>query len=262
VSRDRDRELVLTAKAGDPQARRDLVEALQPLIGSVARTYRRATTVGRRELMQEGAVGVLSALERFDPELGTPFWAYASWWVRQAMKQLVSELSGPVVLSDRASRKLARIKEAHRRHLQIHGGEPTTTQLAASTGFTREQVEALIAAQRQPRGLQEPLHDGDDASPTLADLLSDPLAEDQAETIPRRLEVQEVAGMLGGLDDRERRILHARYGLGEPERTLRQVGGTLGLSAERVRQIEERALRKLRDAQVADPVPVTRAQSG
>ena len=88
-----DRELVLAAKECRGEARGALIEAFTPLIGNVARGYRGASGVGRAELMQEGVVGLLRALERYDPELETPFWAYASWWVRQAMQQLVSELS-------------------------------------------------------------------------------------------------------------------------------------------------------------------------
>src|SRR5436190_602860 len=88
-----ERRLVADAAAGDPEARRELVEAYQPAIGGVARLYRTATGVGREELLQEGVLGLLRALVHFDPELGARFWAYASWWVRQGMQQLVSDLT-------------------------------------------------------------------------------------------------------------------------------------------------------------------------
>jgi DNA-directed RNA polymerase sigma subunit (sigma70/sigma32) len=118
-----ERELVAAAVAGDGDARAALVEAFLPLIGSVARNYRASRQITRVELMQEGVVGLLRALERFDPSSSVPFWAYASWWVRQAMQQLVSELSRPVVLSDRALRQLSRIKEAHSAHQRQTGHE-------------------------------------------------------------------------------------------------------------------------------------------
>jgi RNA polymerase primary sigma factor len=90
-----ERELLLAAKECRGEARGALIAAFTPQIGHLARGYGGASGVGRPQLMQEGVVGLLRALERYDPELGTPFWAYASWWVRQAMQQLVSELSGP-----------------------------------------------------------------------------------------------------------------------------------------------------------------------
>jgi RNA polymerase sigma factor (sigma-70 family) len=113
-----ERELVVAAKECRGEARGALLEAFTPLIGSVARGYRGASGVGRAELMQEGVVGLLRALERYDPELETPFWAYASWWVRQAMQQLVSELSRPVVVPDRC-RAPACVRAEHARRLRV-----------------------------------------------------------------------------------------------------------------------------------------------
>src|SRR4051794_38385132 len=118
---ERERELVAAARAGDPAARARLVEAFMPLVASTARVYRDSPSVDRVELLQEGVVGLLRALERFDPERGTPFWAYAAAWVRQAMQQLVAELTRPAVLSDRALRQLARLREAHARALRETG---------------------------------------------------------------------------------------------------------------------------------------------
>ena len=143
---------MLAAEEGDAGARDRLVEAFMPSIASVARIYRGSPAVDRVELMQEGVVGLLRALQRYDPTRGTPFWAYASWWVRQAMQQLVAELTRPVVLSDRALRQLARVKDARRDHLQAHGREPSSAELAETTGLTREQVENLVAAERRAAG--------------------------------------------------------------------------------------------------------------
>jgi RNA polymerase primary sigma factor len=248
-----ERALVLAAKAREPGARAALIDAFVPLTASVARIYRGSPAVSRLELMQEGAVGLLRALERYDPALGTPFWAYGSWWVRQAMQQLVAELGRPVVLSDRAMRQLARIKDAQRDHLQRAGCEPTLTEVAAAAGLPRDQVEQLIAAERKPRGLEEPIGGDDDVAATFGELLADPRAEDAYDRVPGRLEVGKVRNRLRGLSDRERTIVRARYGLDGPERTLREVAVGLGVSAERVRQIEQLALEKLR-APAADEV--------
>src|SRR5918999_3403519 len=147
LSAARGRELVAAAKAGDAAARAQLVEAFMPLIGAVARGYGRAH-VQRIELLQEGVVGLLRALDGFDPQRGVPFWGYAAWWVRQAMQQLVSELTRPVVLSDRALRNLARLRVARDEALQRAGYEPSHAELADRTGLTADQVGDLLPADR------------------------------------------------------------------------------------------------------------------
>jgi RNA polymerase primary sigma factor len=240
-------ELVVAAQRGRPGAREEVVAAFMPQIASVARLYRGARAVCREELMQEGVVGLLRAVERFDATLGTPFWAYASWWVRQAMQQLVSELTRPVVLSDRAVRQLARVRNAERERLQAQGRVPTLREIASDTGLTRRQVEHLIAASRTPRALDEPIG-GEESGSTFGDLVSDPRAEDAYERVPTRAQAGELKMLLERLDERERMIVCARYGLDGPERTLRELALVLGVSAERVRQIEGRALDKLREA--------------
>ena len=193
-----ERELLEAAKAGDVPARDELIEAFLPLIASVARIYRGSAGVERVELMQEGVVGLLRALRRFDPALGTPFWAYAAWWVRQAMQQLVSQLARPVVLSDRAVRQLARIKTSRREFLQARGREPTCGDLAEATGLARAQVENLVVAERSARGLEEPISGEEGAVGTLGDLLADPAAEDAYEDLPRRRRSRRCAGCSQG----------------------------------------------------------------
>jgi RNA polymerase sigma factor (sigma-70 family) len=243
----RERQLVLAAGTGDRAAREDLVEAFMPMIGSVARRYRNSAGVARSELMQEGVVGLLRALERYDAGLGSPFWPYASWWVRQAMQRLVAELARPVVLSDRALRQLARVKNAHREHLQAQGMEPSTSELAARAGLTRRQVESLAAVDRTPRRFEEPVGYEDDLG-TFGELVQDPVAEDDYDRVEKQEGIDDVRDLTADLGERERAIVSARFGLDGPEQTLRQIGSRLGLSAERVRQIEDRALGKLRDA--------------
>jgi RNA polymerase sigma factor (sigma-70 family) len=244
----RERELVVAAQSGDHHAQDQLIEACMPLVGGVARIYRSSPAVDRVELMQEGVVGLLRAIKRYDATLGTPFWAYASWWVRQAMQQLVSELTRPVVLSDRAARQLARVKNARREHLQQRGKEPSLGELADEAHLPRGQVEKLVVAERCPRALEEPITGEEGVVGTFGDLLSDPGAEDAFDRVPRRLELQDLMHLLAGLSEREQTILHGRFGFGGAEQTLRELGDTLGVSAERVRQIEERALSRLREA--------------
>lgn len=239
-----DHQLVLAARAGDLRAKARLVEACMPLITSMARTYR-SGQVERQELLQEGVVGVLRALERFDPGRGVPFWGYAKWWVRHAMQQLVSELTRPLVLSDRALRHLSRVRQAHDEAVREHGRVPTAQELAARSGLRVDLVRDLLSAERAPRSLEGSAGDHDTDVGSFGDLLVDPLAEDGYERILDAIEVQELHRLLAGLSNRERAVLSARYGLHGPEQSLRGVGESLGLSGERVRQIERLALGKL-----------------
>jgi RNA polymerase primary sigma factor len=248
-----ERRLVFAAAAGDTLAREQLVQQFLPLIGSVARSYRSTAGVDRAELMQEGVVGLLRALGRFDSALGTPFWAYASWWVRQAMQQLVAEVRRPMVLSDRALRQLARVKDARREHVQSEGAEPSNDELAEHTGLAVDQVQRLMAIDRTPRGLEEPLG-AEDGAGTIGDTVADPTGEDDYERVIGRISSEQVKGLPDSLSERERSIVRARYGIGCSSKTLREIADGVGLSAERVRQIEERALGKLREAAAFTPL--------
>jgi RNA polymerase sigma factor (sigma-70 family) len=243
-----ERDLLRAALDGDRDARAALVEAFLPLIGSVARNYRAGEQLARVELMQEGVVGLLRALERFDPSSSVPFWAYASWWVRQAMQQLVSELNRPVVLSDRALRQLSHVKEAHAAHQRERGREATLAELAQRTGVDEQQLTNLIAADRPARGLEQPLQGEEGTVGTFGELIADPLAEDEYEQVVTRIAASQLRDLLSGLSQRERMVLRSHFGFDGPAQSLREIAERLGVSAERVRQLEERALGKLRAA--------------
>src|SRR6201995_476510 len=245
---DSERALALRAKAGGPRDREELVKWFAPMIAGVARAYRRSTTVDREELMQEGVVGLLRALERYEAERGFPCWGYAVWWVRQAMQQVVSELSRPMVLSDRALRQLARIKGAQRRFEQAHHHEPSPIELTSLVGLPRWQIESLVRAERSARGLDEPTGGERGEGTSLVELLADAPAQDAYERVDQRELAKAVPNLLAYLSERERIVIRSRYGLGGPAQTLREVAPNLGVSAERVRQIEHDALEKLHTA--------------
>jgi RNA polymerase primary sigma factor len=248
LSREEEVTLVLAAQARGGRERDRLVQMYTPLIGSIARTYLGTREVDRCELMQEGVVGLLRALLRYDPTLGASFWAYASWWVRQAMQQLVSEMARPIVLSDRAMRRIARIWSAQRQFAQSHGREASLSELADLTGFSLEHVESLVSATRRPRALEEPVGAEDEDGAVLGDRIADPRGEDAYELVGLRVACEELPSLLEALDERERGIVRDRFGLDGPAHTLRELAGSLGVSAERVRQIEQESLQKCRVA--------------
>jgi RNA polymerase primary sigma factor len=240
---------VVAAEGGDEAARRQLVDSFLPAIGRIARRFDTGGGVRRTELMQEGVAGLLFAAQRYDARLETPFWGYATFWVRKAMQELVAEVDRPVALSDHAVRGLARIRTARREHRQAHGAEPTDAELAAATGFTPAQLYSLLAVERAPRPLEEPL--GDEGSQaTFGETIADRGAEQEYDRVLDEMEVRDFASQL---DERERRVLWGHYGLGRPPQTLAEIGSDLGLTAERVRQIEADALKKLRDAAAEPP---------
>jgi RNA polymerase primary sigma factor len=246
--------LIVAAEGGDADARRKLVEVFMPGITGLALGFPTGERVERQELIQQGVVGLLFAARRYDPRLRRPFWAYASFWVRKAMQELVAELARPVALSDRAVRGLARIRSARREYLQAHGTNPTNEQLSTATGFTLEQLESLQATERMPRAVEEPLGVEGDTSGTVGDTIVDPAAEQAFERVLDHMELREVQNVAERLTGRERVVIGAHYGLGQPVQTLDQIGDTLGLTAERARQIEVGALSRMRDA-LAEPTP-------
>ena len=237
--------LLLAAQRGDHGAREQLVGEFMPLVARAARNYSGSAGLQTEELVQEGVVGLLIALERYDPQLGYPFWSYASWWVRRRMQRLVAELCLPLVLSDRAFRQLADIGYARREHEQANRGAMSANELVARTGYSREQIDSLTCVALPQRSLDEPLvRDGDTAG-TVGSSLADRAAEDRYEEVDRRSERDALRSRSNGLCDRERHVLRARYGFDGRAQTLREIGSELGLSAERVRQIQQAALAKL-----------------
>jgi RNA polymerase primary sigma factor len=246
LSMARERNLLARTEAGERAATEELVTAFMPAIDGVANLYRSFRILERRELRQEGVVGLLRAARRYDQRYETPFWAYASWWVRQAMQQLVAELTGPVVLSDRATRNLVQMKRARSVFVQANQREPSDSELADTAEMPLEQVQHLISFERAPSSLETRLPGDEEMETTFAERLADPAGEEDYERVVDLVGGEHIQDLAAGLDERERRIVFAHHGIDCRQRTLREIGAEFDLSVERVRQLEERALDKLR----------------
>lgn len=238
-------DLVARAQAGEAAAREELIERFLPFVSSLARTYR-ADGLEHMDLVQEGCAGLLRALSRYEPERGVPFPAYATWWIRQALQEVRSDFVRPLRLPPKALRQLARIKSEHQRVYAAERREPGARELADRAEIALDQVEALLAADKQARSLEEPVAGDEGQIGSLGDLLADPLSADAYEEVLDAIAGEQLRSLLGRLTDRERDVVNARFGFGRPAEKLVEVGERLGLSAERVRQIEQRALVKLR----------------
>lgn len=238
-------DLVLRAVAGEATAREQLIELYLPLVVSLARQYR---TEGLEfaELVQEGCVGLLRALARYDPGRG-PFGAYASWWIRQALQEARSDFMRPYRIPPKALRQLAVLKSEHDRIYATEERRPTVAEVAARTGIDVQQADALVRADAHVRSLDEPLEDADGQVGVLGDLLEDPISADAFEDVLDAIVGERLRLLVGRLTDRERDILESRLGLdGHKVEPLAEIGARYGISAERVRQLEARALAKVR----------------
>ena len=251
--------LIEAAKARDEQSVAEVIEACLPQILAMSRRYRGTEHVERLELVQEGVAALLEALDRFDPSRGVPFCAYARPTVQRAMQRLIAELSDAAVLSDRALRHLSRLKSAEDELMGESHRLPTRREILDRAGVEREEAERLLAETSPPRSFHEPItaEDGGVIG-SLGDLVDDPRAVDAYDRVLDAMEAHELLPLLSVLSARERSILRARYGLDGEEQSIRQIAERLGISTSRVREIERRALRKLRARSLASD-PTARA---
>ena len=245
VSGDEADRLARRALAGDDAAQEELIRRLLPLVQSIARRYR-TEGLEQADLLQEGIVGLLRALQRFDPERGVPFAAYASWWIRQSLQEARSDFIRPVRLPPKALRQLSQLKSEHQLIYQGERRSARVAELAQRTNIDTGQAEALVAAEARARSLDEPIESLDGEVGSLGDLLEDPLSAAAYEAVIDAVAGEQLRGLLSRLTEREREVVRARFGLDAPAERLVDLGERLGVSAERVRQIEERALAKLR----------------
>jgi RNA polymerase sigma factor (sigma-70 family) len=239
--------LARRAQAGDEAAREELIRRLLPLVHATARRYR-TEGLEQADLLQEGIVGLLRALQRFDPERGVPFAAFATWWIRQSLQEARGDFMRPLRLPPKALRQLSQLKSEHQRIYEGERRSAKVGELAERTNIELGQAEALLVADARERSLDEPIASMDAELGTLGDLLEDPLSAAAYEDVVDAVAGEQLRALLSRLTEREREVVRARFGFDAPAEKLSDVGERLGVSAERVRQIEERALAKLRSA--------------
>jgi RNA polymerase primary sigma factor len=242
-------ELIAAAKAGDQRAREQVVSAHMPRIAAMARRYAVSPQVERLELIQEGVVGLLQALQRYDPDRGVPLWAYAKPTVERSMHRLLGELGDAVELSEHGRRHLSRLRTAEHDLMRENRRLPTRAEIIERSSVEREVAEQIFADTATPRSMQEPFRTAEgDVIGLFGDLVEDPSAEDAYDDVLDGIEAEELLPLLSVLSDRERRILEAHYGLDGEPKSHKEIAERLGISINRVRQIERRALNKLRRA--------------
>ena len=217
------------------------------MVTRVARRYA-GQDVELADLVQEGVLGVLRAVERFDPSRGVPFPAYAMWWVRQSMQQAIAEQSRSVRLPTHVLWDIHRLRDARGEVLADAGRSASAVELERRLAWSRSRLEDVLRAERPAMSLDAPYRGDEGEVDGLGDLVGDPLADQAYEDVITSVSADAVRALLSTLTDREQQVLGWRLGLGGQELSFRQIARRLGMSAERVRQIEQRALVKLRTA--------------
>ncbi len=246
LSHDEERILAQRAQGGDPRARRRLIEANLRLVISIARRYTNSG-VPLIDLIQEGNLGLMRAAEKFDWRRGTHFGTYATWWIRQAISRAAGEQSRLIHLPEHVATRLRKVRRVASQLSQENGGDPLPEQIAQASGLAIEEVDDLLHITEQPVSLDTPA-DAENRL-ALADTLEDPGIQAPAEIASQHLLGEELHRALSQLTPRERSVVILRYGIGDGRsRTLLEVGKELGISRERVRQLEMVALAKLRGA--------------
>jgi RNA polymerase primary sigma factor len=240
----RRRELQAAVADGE-RARREFINANLRLVVSLAKRYR-AYGVPLLDLVQDGNLGLIRAVEKFDWRKGFKFSTYATWWIRQALQRGVLNSARVVRLPVHAADALARVQKARGELETQLGRTPSIAELAAAADLPIDRVLEVTRFAVEPLSLDEPLSHDDSSGTERGDLLADPTAQAHVDPPPRRWEEGDLTPLLRLLEPREQRVVAMRYGLSDREYSLQEVADQLGLTRERVRQIETKAINKLR----------------
>ncbi len=237
-------DLAAKIKKGDKKAREQMIKANLRLVVKIARDYE-GIGLPLLDLISEGNIGLMKAVERFDPAKGGKLSTYGSWWIKQSIKRALANQSKTIRLPVHLVDKISKMRRTSMRLQEELGREPTDEELGEELGITASRVAQMRMAAVRPASLDAPI--GDEDSNNFAEVVEDEAADTPYEQLEEKTVTRMLQEMVKTLDTREATILRARFGLdGGPQKTLEEVGQKFGVTRERVRQIQNIALRKLR----------------